>query len=203
MNTRNFISRPEVYFYFILLIPLITYGCKDKQQDPKVDAKEVMDASEIDQRIVTEAPSEVIKNMKIVESVDVPEMIRLATGILNHRQKELNNKSWQVLDKDLWEYDIIYAGVKNTKPGYMDGYWLDFNEDLTYSYGYKKEVQGEGRFVYDAATSLLLMVDNDSAIKPREYEARISNRTIILDGNGTYKDHNINARLIRISERPE
>lgn len=134
---------------------------------------------------------ETIKNLKTA-----------AVAILDHRQKENNKKAFILLDKDMFEFEFVFTGKTMTKPGQLSGSWIDFNEDLTYTYGYYQEDQGAGRYTYDLDSGLLLIVDDNDAVKPQEFEAKLFDRSLIMDGNEVYKDNNFNAKLRRITEKP-
>jgi|GEM_PF-1166448 len=144
----------------------------------------------------------IIKNMGKTKIKEVPDLKTKALAILEHRQKESNNKAFIMLDKDMWEYEFVFTGKSMTKPGQLAGSWIDFHEDLTYTYGYYEKDQGKGRYTYDLSTGLLLMIDDSDQIKPQEIELKLTDRTLILDGNEIYRDNNFNAKLRRVSERP-
>ena len=77
--------------------------------------------------------------------------------------------------------------------------WIDFKDNFTYDYGMDKEKKGSGIYTYNFDTGLLLMVDDDISIKPNEYNVKIHNDIIILEGKSTYEDNNIQAKLGRLS----
>jgi len=133
---------------------------------------------------------------------EVPNLKTKAQAILDHRQKESNKKAFIMLDKDMWEYEFVFTGKTMTKPGQLAGSWIDFHEDLTYTYGYYEKDQGKGKYTYDLSTGLLLMIDDSDEIKPQEVELKLTDRTLILDGNEIYRDNNFNAKLRRVSEKP-
>ena len=143
-----------------------------------------------------------VKNMTKIKPYEVIPMKNDAEVIIAHRHKETNKKSYIILDKDLWEFEFIFSGKEMTKPSQLDCCWIDFSEDLTYTYGYFQEVLGEGRYAYSLDSGLLLLIDNSDQIKPQEFEAKLFDQTLVMDGNNIYKDNNYNAKLRRITERP-
>lgn len=143
-----------------------------------------------------------VKNMTKIKPYEVLQMKGDAEIIINHRYKETNKKSTILLDKDLWEFEFIFSGKKMTAPNQLEGCWIDFSEDLTYTYGYFQEEQGSGRYAYSIDTGLLLLIDDSDQVKPQEFEAKLFDITLVMDGNDIYKDNNYNAKLKRITQRP-
>ncbi len=143
-----------------------------------------------------------VTNMTKIRPEEVKGMKEDAEIIINHRYKETGKKSYIILDKDLWEFEFIFSGRKMTAPNQLAGYWIDFSEDMTYTYGYYQEVKGNGRYTFNLDTGLLLLIDNSDNIKPQEYEAKLFDQTLVMDGNDIYKDNNYNAKLKRITQRP-
>jgi hypothetical protein len=125
-----------------------------------------------------------------------------AKKAIEFRRKEDNNKAWQILDVDLWEYEFKFEKQKVSEPGAMAGKWIDFDQDLTYTYGYFDKQEGSGQYHYNLDTQDLLLLDDDESIKPYEYKAKIVNTIMILQGNVTYKDNSVQAKLKRINARP-
>lgn len=143
-----------------------------------------------------------VKNMTKIKPYEVIPMKGDAEIIINHRYKETGKKSYIILDKDLWEFEFIFSGKKMTTPNQLDGCWIDFSEDLTYTYGYYQEEKGSGRYAFSLDSGLLLLIDNSDQIKPQEFEAKLFDETMVMDGNHIYKDNNYNAKLKRITQRP-
>ena len=145
----------------------------------------------------------IMLNMSKIKPEEVAPMKRAAVAIIDHRQKETGNKSHIILDKDLWEFEFIFSGRKMSAVNMFAGCWIDFSEDLTYTYGRYEEVKGSGRYHYSTDTGLLLLNDDSDKIKPHEFEAKLFDATLVMDGNDIYKDNNYNAKLKRISARPQ
>jgi hypothetical protein len=143
-----------------------------------------------------------ITNMTKIEPNEVKDMRQSAEVIINHRYKETERKSFILLDKDLWEFEFIFMGKKMSAINQFAGYWIDFSEDLTYTYGLFQEVKGSGKYTYSLDTGLLLLIDNNEEIKPQEFEAKLFDQTLVMDGNAIYRDNNYNAKLKRITQRP-
>ena len=144
-----------------------------------------------------------IKNMTKITPGEVELMIPAAEVIMEHRYKQTEKKSYIILDKDLWEYEFIFSGKSMSAVNQFAGCWIDFSDDLTYTYGRYVERQGSGKYAYSVESGLLLLIDDSSNVKPQEFEAKIFDQTLIMDGNDIYKDNNYNAKLKRITAIPK
>lgn len=183
-------------------------GCKNEakstvaaDKNGAVEAKKV-EVEQLNTSIDSDSLLAMATNMTKIHKGEIAPMREDAEIIINHRYKETEKKSYIILDKDLWEFEFIFSGRKMTAMNQMAGYWIDFSEDMTYSYGYYQEVKGNGRYTFNLDTGLLLMIDNSENIKPMETEAKLFDQTLVMDGNDIYKDNNFNAKLKRITERP-
>lgn len=189
---------------FILLIAITTFATSCKQDKTSPTADTVVEAKKPETTVVTADNSllTIVKNMAKVKVSQVPGMKQEANVIINHRYKQTEKKAYIILDKDMWEYEFVFTGKTMTKPGQLAGMWIDFNEDQTYAYGYYDENQGTGIYTYDLDSGLLLLIDNSDEIKPQEFEAKLFDRSLIMDGNEIYKDNNYNAKLRRVETKP-
>lgn len=188
-------------YIFILLAPLLLFNCKgDSASNNSHKGK----AIQVEESVITEENSllAIIKNMTKVKPAQVMGMKKEANVIINHRYKETAKQPYIILDKDLWEYEFVFNGKQMTKPGQLAGTWIDFNEDQTYTYGYYEEQQGSGIYTFSLDSGLLLLIDNSDNVKPQEFEAKLFDKTLIMDGNEIYLDNNYNAKLRRIDKKP-
>lgn len=138
----------------------------------------------------------VVKNMRDKLSADrIQAMNREATGILEFRIKEKVQNPWQALTEVIWEYQFIFAGSDKSKPGELEGRWIDFADDFTYTYGYFQDTQGKGRYHYTPADQTILLVDDNSKIKPNEYKIIMATNIMILQGTSIYADNNYQCKV--------
>jgi len=187
---------------------ICTISCKNKnavQSDNQKDQTKSVKTIVENFNTTTDSDSLLakIKNMTKIKPGDVAGMKQDAEVIIKHRYKETEKKSYIILDKDLWEYEFIFGGREMSTPNQFAGYWIDFSEDQTYTYGQYQEEEGSGRYTYNLSTGLLLLIDGSDNIKPQEFEAKLFDVTLVMDGNSIYKDNNYNAKLKRITERPK
>lgn len=139
-------------------------------------------------------------NQSDLGTKDVYTFRKSAYDIVHHRNKELGNKVFTILVKDTWQYEGIFKGSSFVQSDSTQIKWVNFKDNLTYVYGLNKEVKGKGIYSYNFDTGLLLMLDDNTAIKPHEYNVKIHNDLIILEGQSTYSDNNIQGKLVRIPD---
>ena len=188
----------------ILLLTITAFASSCKQDKANAKDSISVEAKKPETTVITTDNSllNIVKNMGKVKVNQVADMKREAKVIIDHRYKQTEKKAYIILDKDLWEYEFVFTGKTMTKPGQLAGMWIDFDEDQTYSYGYYEQDYGEGIYTYDLDSGLLLLIDNSDEIKPQEFEAKLFDRSLIMDGNEIYRDNNYNAKLRRVDAKP-
>lgn len=200
--------------YLLLIIGCISFTISCKQESATAGDQSITNAGNgvKAKRAIVEVSNNaidsdslliLIKNMTRIKPNEIEGMKQDAEVIINHRYKQTAKKSYIILDKDLWEYEFIFSGKKMSAINQFAGCWIDFSEDMTYTYGqYEKQIGG-GIYTYSPESGLLLLIDNSDKIKPQEFEAKLFDQTLVMDGNDIYKDNNYNAKLKRITERPK
>lgn len=117
-----------------------------------------------------------------------------AAAVLEYRYKQEGTESYAALEMDRWFYEFKAFGSDVTPC--ENGEYVDFYPDLTYEYGTKDGKLGEGKYHYNIETGKVLMVDNNSKVKPREYLVKISGPAMVLQGQTTYGDNVFQAKLM-------
>jgi hypothetical protein len=186
----------KVAFYAIALILIIS--CKEKDEKKTSDPKENVEALKINQSANIEAFFPLL-NQSALSTNEVATYRKSAFDIVHHRNKEQGNKVYTILEKDKWKFEAVFKGSSFTRHDSIGVKWIDFKDDFTYDYGMDKELKGKGIYTYNFDTGLLLLVDDDISIKPHEYNVKIHNDVIILEGKQTYKDNNLQAKLGRLT----
>ena len=85
-------------------------------------------------------------------------------------------------------------------PGVYKGVWVDFRPDHTYAYGKNSSVKGKGKYNYHFDRSQLLMIDDDPAKKPREWDVKPAEDVLIFVGTETYNDKHIQMKLSKVPD---
>jgi archaellum component FlaG (FlaF/FlaG flagellin family) len=125
-----------------------------------------------------------------------------ALEALNFRMKESGNKAYTIMDKDIWVYDGVVKSSDMVTGDSLGGRWIDFKEDLTYEYGRFDQKEGKGKYFYDMEKAFLLLLDDNEGIKPQEFEVKMNNDMLVIVGHYTYKDNNMQAKLLRQASYP-
>lgn len=125
-----------------------------------------------------------------------------ADAVIKFRSEEDNNKSWAILTTGVWEEEFVFEAEMDKPEKIEPGNWIQYNDDLSYTYGHYDEVKGSGRYHYNPDTKLLIMLDDDPKKAPTEYEAQIANSMMVWSGQLTYKNNGTQKKLIKIKERP-
>ena len=122
-------------------------------------------------------------------------MHEAASSIIEFRYKEQGKDPVASIEMDRWYYEFIATGAE-IEP-VQDGKWIDFYPDLTYEYGDKNGVKGKGKYHFSISSGLLLIVDEDSSVKPNEYNVKLNGPVMVLVGNSIYKDNHIQMKLMQ------
>jgi NDP-sugar pyrophosphorylase family protein len=133
--------------------------------------------------------------------VNVPALYIQAEAILKFREENSPTK-YAIIDVGVWTYDGIFKNGQMLKPAEVEGRWMDFDQYGKYEYGVKSQIQGKGRFHYDNGKSTLLLLNDDKSKKPEEYNVRLVNGIMIIQGMDTYMDNGFQAKLSKVSARP-
>jgi hypothetical protein len=177
------------YLLVFFSIIIVAISCKEntKAGESKQNTEQSTTQASVDKSTVS-------KN-------DVVGMYNQAAAIMKYRL-ENNPKTWAIIDVGVWKYDGIFKQGSLLKPEEVEGKWIDFDEKNKYEYGNKSKIEGSGTYHYDNDKSILLLLNNDQNIKPEEYNVRLINGMMIIEGKDTYKDNNTQAKLSKIDARP-
>lgn len=125
-----------------------------------------------------------------------------AAGILDHRIKSVKTKTVTPLDKDLWHVEAVLKGSDMTFGDNLKGAWIDFADNNTYKYGSYEVINGGGKYHYDTENILLLMLDDDTRVKPQEFQTLLNNDGLVLVGSQVYGDNNMQVKMERKTVLP-
>lgn len=216
----------KLSIFSAILFAFLAIGCKNEVKQPSVSDNSTTDTSrdaliesgnQIDmerfsgetvqtQSILNEAdftPRQVIQNKLVnIDQQEVRRLRDLAKSEIGDEWKLSNKEAFTNLTLDLFEYQALLAGESMSKPGKYDGYWINFEDDLTYSYGHNNKIQGSGIYNFKVDNQRLVILDNDKRIKPQSFSLRISGDVIIFIGGHEYKDNNMQGKMSRIEKQP-
>lgn len=185
----------KVSFWGLILMGAMFFACKS-------DKKGAMTAKTTPEMLTLAGDSYAMLNQESLRPGEVTSMRKVANDILAHRIKESGSKSYTIVDKDIWVYDGVVKNSKMTMADSLGGRWIDFKENLTYEYGRYDKKEGQGRYTYDLEKGTLLMMDDNEAIKPQEFEVKLRDDMMVIVGLYTYEDNNMQAKLTRHPSYP-
>jgi hypothetical protein len=175
----------------LIVLPLLIFSCKSNTNGPGTVGDDY-----------TPIETFVLLNQNGILDVEVEIMRDEAIKILEHRQKETDSTAISLIERDIYIFDGVLISSNMIKGDSLAGEWLDFKKDLTYDYGKFDKVNGSGRYFFDSNGNTLLLINDNPAIKPHEYETKRVSDVLILIGKQIYRDNNIQTKLSRVATKP-
>lgn len=134
-----------------------------------------------------------------------PQMTELrknAKAVYDYRMKNEEFSTAQILDSGVWEYKFTFADGAMSELGSLAGKWIDFADNNTYEYGNYGNIEGSGIYHYNPLSTIILMIDNDPATKPQEFEMKLVMDALVMVGQKTYNDNSMQSKLDKREVRP-
>ncbi len=134
-----------------------------------------------------------------------PQMTKLrenAKAVFDYRIKNGEFSTAQILDNGVWEYKFTFADGAMSELGALAGKWIDFADNNTYQYGNYDVIEGSGIYHYNPISTIILMIDNDAATKPQEFEMKLVMDALVMVGQKTYNDNSTQSKLDKREVRP-
>lgn len=134
-----------------------------------------------------------------------PQMTKLrenAKAVFDYRIKNGEFSTAQILDNGVWEYKFTFADGAMSELGALAGKWIDFADNNTYQYGNYDVTEGSGIYHYNPISTIILMIDNDAATKPQEFEMKLVMDALVMVGQKTYNDNSTQSKLDKREVRP-
>lgn len=183
--------------YILPIILLVALGCKEMGTKGKQVANSKSNAS-----VLPVAEQLIISNQANASDSLVQAYRAAAASILEHRISSAATKTATGMDKDIWVVDAVLKGEKMTFGDDVKGFWMDMGEDNTYKYGSYEVQTGSGKYFFDVDKSTLLTLDDDTRIKPQEFQTMLTNDALVLVGSAIYGDNNMQAKFQRKAAMP-
>jgi hypothetical protein len=172
-------------FIFIFMISAFL-SCKENSLNSK---KNINVLPVIDQFILS--------NQEGMKDSMVQVYRKAAEPIINDRISKAAANTTTALEKDNWHVEAFLKGSNMTFGSDVKGFWIDFQENNKYQYGSFDKTLGGGKYHYGTDSSLLLLVDDDTRIKPQEFKILNNGDGLVLQGHIIYADNNMQVKMNR------
>lgn len=124
-------------------------------------------------------------------------------ALIDHRVEE-SPEAYSMVTHGYWEPEFVFNAGKMSKENQYLGYWINFEDDFTYSYGLFDKIQGGGRYHFRLEDNTLLMLDNDEEIEPKVWTAQNNGDAMALVGRHDFGINNgMQIKMIPNDERPK
>lgn len=155
---------------------------------------------------LTQAEMDAIRAEKAQEKAE--EMARNRPGYRAYAKQLIKTRAekeeaMSLLTSDHWAYEFVHDGYEMSKSGAYDGQWLKYEDDHTYEYGLRNEVQGSGTYHYSVTSGVMIMLDNDENKLPEEWNVKSRDEVMILEGATiNFGNNPRQCKLLRWNGRP-
>ena len=112
-----------------------------------------------------------------------------ALGVIEDRIKK-NPKALSMLTYGWWNPEFVYNDQEISGQDTYAGYWLKFEDDFTYQYGYYEQLMGSGKYYFRLDDKSLYMLDSDINSEPKVWTANHNGELMALVGTHEYKINN-------------
>lgn len=118
------------------------------------------------------------------------------------KMRSQKEKAMAFMTSDHWAYEFVFSGSEMSKKGALDGQWLKFEDDHTYTYGLANTVNGSGEYHYSLDSEKLIMVDDKDDMMPEEWEIKAQDEVMIMVGSGYFGNNPRQCKMLRWNGRP-
>jgi len=124
-----------------------------------------------------------------------------ALSVITHRQKTQPN-ALSILTNPHWIPEFVFNSTMSAANEYA-GYWIRFDDDHSYTYGYYDEDLGGGQYHYDMELTELHMLDNNIELQPKVWSANNTGMGMALAGKHHYGVNNgMQIKMLALSNQP-
>jgi len=131
------------------------------------------------------------------------EQIRVQAMTLISDRAKNEPEAFSIITSGYWHPEAVVNGREIHGTGSYEGYWIKFEDDLTYSYGVYGDLLGTGQYHFRLEDETLYMLDSDVEQEPKVWSAKANGRAIALAGLHEYNVNNgIQMKLDRLETKP-
>jgi hypothetical protein len=126
------------------------------------------------------------------------DMRATALALIQHRSKD--NKTYAIMSGGYWHYQYVFDKTMS-KPGDYDGHYLKFKDDFTYEYGFDDRKDGTGKYHFRLDDYMLIMVDDDPSVEPKEWEVKYGGDSMVLVGSHGFGNNGVQIKMLHSIEK--
>lgn len=140
------------------------------------------------------------------EVLELKETEILALDVAKKRAEEIynvrhTNGLFSQLTEGYWHYEVKIQG--NPEPDKtVEGTWIKFNPDFTFTKGYFEAEEDSGRWAYNSEKDILLINSNSAAVMPEQWRLMNQGSVIICTGTAEFKNNDTQMKWNNQSEKP-
>lgn len=112
-------------------------------------------------------------------------------------------RAWSILTVDLWHYKFALSVTETPDKNIYEGYWIDFEDDFSYTKGYYEDVVARGYYDYDNDTKILEIIPEEGDDEPSQWNVKTNGEVIILIGTSKFGNNATQIKLVREREKPQ
>lgn len=174
----------KILILSLCLFVVLTSSCKDTPSNEEVSTQTGIG------NYIHPAPTAVSAEDKVL----IDNNRNHAFHLIDSRSK--SEGAYSAFTDGYWMYEGIFSGGGKPKP-VKEGFYLKFNEDFSYYYGFKAEVHGGGRYhiTYNADEPKLILLDNNPLKVPEEFTAKTSDGFLVLVGSSYFGNNHKQMKL--------
>ena len=145
---------------------------------------------------------------KSSDSAEKPEVkrsntpVELATPPPPTNPDGTKRKAWAILTVDMWHYNFALKVSDTPKENIYEGYWIDFEDDFTYTKGHYGDLVASGIYDFNFDTKILEILPTSGEDEPSQWEVMTNGEVIILIGTAKYGNNATQIKLVREREKP-
>ena len=111
-------------------------------------------------------------------------------------------RAWSILTVDLWHYNFALSVTETPDKNIYEGYWIDFEDDFSYTKGYYDEVVAKGYYDFDLDSKILEIIPEEGDDEPSQWTIKTNGEVIIMIGTSKFGNNATQIKLVRERERP-
>ena len=123
-------------------------------------------------------------------SFESVQAIRMEAKAMIESRIVTNPDPLSMITHDYFLPEFVFNGKDMSKSGEYQGYWIKFEEDFSYKYGYYEALAGTGIYHYRMDDEAMLLLNDDETLEPKSWVLRTNGRAFALVGRHDFGVNN-------------